>query len=258
MRTLRRMETNAQCPCLLLLATLIFLAAGSNFRPLHAQQDDIGADLTTKRYAKQEVRIPMRDGVTLHTTIYSPSDRSVEYPILLNRTPYGCGPYGDALADPIMYNAAMVEAGYIFVYQDLRSRSMSDGDPEFENLRPVYSQLNPDAVDEVTDAHDTIEWLLANVENHNQHVGMFGSSYMGFTALMGMRPTESLAFYAAFAEGSTVPTAGAGTTRREAGRKYHDAMPIARITNGMIGSGIASLTNRCAIVAPVRSKKKPA
>ncbi|XZE53630.1 CocE/NonD family hydrolase [Planctomycetaceae bacterium SH139] len=185
MRTLRRMVTNAVPQCLLLLATLIFLAAGTNFRSLHAQQRDVGADVTTRRYAKQEVRIPMRDGVTLHTTIYSPSDRSVEYPILLSRTPYGCGPYGDALADPIMYNAAMVEAGYTFVYQDLRSRSMSDGDPEFENLRPVYSQLNPDAVDEVTDAHDTIEWLLANVDNHNKHVGMFGSSYMGFTALMG-------------------------------------------------------------------------
>ena len=45
-------------------------------------------------YTKQEVSIVMRDSVKLHTTIYSPKDKSTKYPILLLRTPYSCRPYG--------------------------------------------------------------------------------------------------------------------------------------------------------------------
>ena len=37
----------------------------------------------------------MRDGVKLHATIYSPKDTSKTYPILLQRTPYSCQPYGE-------------------------------------------------------------------------------------------------------------------------------------------------------------------
>ena len=46
-------------------------------------------------YTKQEVQIEMRDGTKLHTTIYSPKDTSTTYPILLQRTPYSCKPYGE-------------------------------------------------------------------------------------------------------------------------------------------------------------------
>ncbi|MFN3190561.1 MAG: CocE/NonD family hydrolase [Aureliella sp.] len=136
------------------------------------------------QYEKREVRIPMRDGITLHTTIYSPLEADLQYPILMQRTPYGCNPYGSESRSPVMYNPALVESGYIFVYQDLRSRSMSDGRPRFENMKPAYSLSDDKAVDEVTDAYDTIDWLLANIPNHNQRVGVYGSSYMGFTALM--------------------------------------------------------------------------
>ena len=41
------------------------------------------------KYDKREVRVAMRDGVTLFTQIYSPKDRETEYPILFKRTPYG-------------------------------------------------------------------------------------------------------------------------------------------------------------------------
>src|SRR6516165_5221749 len=44
-------------------------------------------------YTKQEYRIPMRDGVHLFTIVYAPKDTSRPHPILLNRTPYGIGPY---------------------------------------------------------------------------------------------------------------------------------------------------------------------
>ena len=143
------------------------------------------ADIEERSYSKREVRIAMRDNVELHTTIYSPTDTSRQYPILLQRTPYGCGPYGEQMPESVMYNSYLVKSGYIFVYQDLRSRSMSDGEPEFENLKPVYSATDPTRTDEVTDSQDTIDWLLKNVEGHNANVGMFGSSYMGYTSLMG-------------------------------------------------------------------------
>ena len=50
-------------------------------------------------YEKHEYQIPMRDGVKLFTSVYAPRDTSRDYPILLERTPYGVAPYGpDAYA----------------------------------------------------------------------------------------------------------------------------------------------------------------
>ena len=45
-------------------------------------------------YTKKEVNIVMRDGIKLHTTIYTPKDLRQTYPILLQRTPYSAAPYG--------------------------------------------------------------------------------------------------------------------------------------------------------------------
>ena len=36
----------------------------------------------------------MRDGVKLFTSIYVPKDSSEKHPILMERTPYNCAPYG--------------------------------------------------------------------------------------------------------------------------------------------------------------------
>ena len=41
-----------------------------------------------ENYDKKEYMIEMRDGVKLFTSVYSPKDKSKEYPILLIRTPY--------------------------------------------------------------------------------------------------------------------------------------------------------------------------
>jgi len=89
-------------------------------------------------YHKTECYIPMRDGVKLFTTIYSPIDSSQTYPILLQRTPYSCKPYGaDTLPNRIFHNIDIVKSGYIFVFQDVRGRWMSEGD--YENTKPPYS-----------------------------------------------------------------------------------------------------------------------
>ncbi|HOG29255.1 MAG TPA: CocE/NonD family hydrolase [Vicinamibacterales bacterium] len=138
-------------------------------------------------YTKHEYRIPMRDGVRLFTAVYVPRDRSAVWPILLTRTPYGVAPYG-----PDAYKSSLgpsspefLRSGYIFVYQDVRGRMMSEG--EFVNMRPhLAKKAGPADIDESTDAYDTIEWLLRNVPGHNGRVGMWGISYPGFYASAGM------------------------------------------------------------------------
>ena len=48
-----------------------------------------------ENYTKKEVHIKMRDGATLFTAIYTPKDHSKKYPIIMQRTPYSCAPYGE-------------------------------------------------------------------------------------------------------------------------------------------------------------------
>src|SRR5262249_57262376 len=79
-------------------------------------------------YSKAEHRIVMRDGAKLFTTVYAPKDTSQSYPILLTRTPYSVAPYGpDAYRDTLGPNPAFADEKYIFVYQDVRGRYMSEG-----------------------------------------------------------------------------------------------------------------------------------
>ena len=46
------------------------------------------------RFEKIEYMIPMRDGVKLYTAVYVPKTVPGKHPILMERTPYGSGPYG--------------------------------------------------------------------------------------------------------------------------------------------------------------------
>src|SRR3546814_15362815 len=75
-----------------------------------------------------------------------------------------------------------VKAGYIRVYQDVRGKYGSEG--VYVVTRPVKGPLNPTDTDHVTDAYDTIDWLVnkANLPQSNGKVGMIGSSYEGRTA----------------------------------------------------------------------------
>ncbi len=144
------------------------------------------ASFIRKHYVKHEYRVPMRDGVKLFTTVYAPRDRSQPYPILLFRTPYSCSPYGeDRYRKRLGSGRHMAEEGFIFVYQDVRGRFMSEG--EFVNMRPhIDEKKSPADVDESSDTFDTIDWLLKHVPNHNGRVGMWGISYPGFYAAAGM------------------------------------------------------------------------
>lgn len=135
----------------------------------------------SQHYNKQEVYITMRDGIRLHTTIYSPKDTSTTYPILLNRTPYSSRPYGeDKFRSKIGPNEFLMKQGNIVVYQDVRGRWMSEG--TFDNMRAYIPEKEGDETDEASDTYDSIEWLINNVENNNGRVGTWGISYPGFYA----------------------------------------------------------------------------
>ena len=134
-----------------------------------------------EHYNKKEVTITMRDGVKLHTTIYSPKDTSKKYPILMQRTPYSSQPYGeDMFRSKIGPNEHLMRQGNIFVYQDVRGRWMSEG--TFDNMRAFIPNKKGKQIDEASDTYDTIDWLIKNVNNNNGRVGVWGISYPGFYA----------------------------------------------------------------------------
>jgi putative CocE/NonD family hydrolase len=132
-------------------------------------------------YTKKEVTIEMRDGIKLHTTIYSPKDTSKTYPMLMMRTPYSCRPYGEnEFKSKIGPNKYLMEEGNIMIYQDVRGRWNSEG--VYDNMRAYIPNKTGNQVDEASDTFDTIEWLVNNVENNNGNIGTYGISYPGFYA----------------------------------------------------------------------------
>ena len=132
-------------------------------------------------YTKAEYHIPMRDGVTLFTSVYAPRDRAHTYPFLVTRLRNGATPYGgDRFPPRLGPSTAFDLAGYIFVVQDVRGRYQSDG--AFVEMRPHINRPKPGETDESTDMYDMVEWLLAHVANHNGNVGIWGMSYPGFYA----------------------------------------------------------------------------
>ncbi len=171
------------------LAAAALLALAVLATPAFAQRrrevdDKQLADIKAK-YTKYEYRIPMRDGKRLFTIVYAPKDQSQKYPILLNRTPYSVGPYGDEYRDRIGPSRLFEKSGYIFVLQDVRGRMMSEG--EYVNMRPyIADKRGPKDVDESSDTYDTIDWILRHVPNHNSRVGQWGISYPGFYTVTGM------------------------------------------------------------------------
>ena len=67
-------------------------------------------------------------------------------------------------------SAKFARDNYIFAYQDVRGRNLSEG--EFPNMRPeLDGKRGPTDVDESSDAYDTIDWLVKNVPNNNGRVG---------------------------------------------------------------------------------------
>jgi uncharacterized protein len=165
-------------------------------------------DFVRQSFDKKEIYIPMRDGKRLYTVIYTPKDHSHPYPFLMERTPYSAGPYGDTLyRGSLGPNRTLMHDMYIFVYQDVRGRYMSEG--QFQEMTPARKDPHnalpqakkgkekagqgpgaagrtpgaaDQATDESSDTWDTVDWLLKNVANNNGRVGIWGISYPGFYA----------------------------------------------------------------------------
>ncbi|HTD68845.1 MAG TPA: CocE/NonD family hydrolase, partial [Gemmatimonadales bacterium] len=136
----------------------------------------------TVAFVKIDTMIPMRDGVRLHTSIFVPRGERPPLPFILQRTPYGIdeGPRW-VLAG---YMKALADEGYIFVFQDIRGRFKSEG--RFVMQRPPRTPSDARAIDESTDAYDTIDWLLKSVPGNNGRAGMLGISYDGWLTAMAI------------------------------------------------------------------------
>jgi putative CocE/NonD family hydrolase len=191
----------ARLPVLSLLVSLGGFACGVTSPPAVAEprkvdeplfHEPLDSDAAAVRairehYTKYEYRIPMRDGARLFTIAYVPKDSTRTYPIMLQRTPYSVSPYGVDNYPDVKDGRALrkfapsrgfIREGYIFVHQDVRGRLMSEG--TFVDVRPHATTRG--AIDESTDAWDTIDWLVKNVPTNNGRVGSWGISYPGFYA----------------------------------------------------------------------------
>jgi len=120
---------------------------------------------------RQDVMVPMRDGVRLATDVYLPGDDAAPLPVILERTPYdksGVSRSEVSLRQPAPAKRPEVAAwfarrGYAVVMQDCRGRYRSEG--EFTKY-----------LDEAEDGYDTLAWLVKQPWC-NGRVGTMGVSY---------------------------------------------------------------------------------
>jgi len=178
------------------------MAAAQPLFPAPQQADipkDFKSPVAANDYIRREVMVPMRDGVKLYTVVVVPKGAK-DAPILLTRTPYNASRRASRNESTHMVailpqaDEVFVAGGYIRAFQDVRGKYKSEGD--YVMTRPVRGPLNPTATDHVTDAYDTIDWLVKNTPESNGRVGMIGSSYEGFTvgmALLGPHPALKVA-----------------------------------------------------------------
>jgi putative CocE/NonD family hydrolase len=156
------------------LMMILLFAGTSGF----AQQSD--SAYVRENYTKIERSIPMRDGIKLFTAIYVPKNKGKKYPFMINRTPYTVSPYGeDKYKMTLGPSPLFLREGFIFVYQDVRGKWMSEG--EFVDVRPHIDQKKGKKdIDESSDTYDTIDWLIKNIPDNNGKAGIYGISYPGF------------------------------------------------------------------------------
>ncbi len=105
------------------------------------------------------VKIPMRDGVHLNATVYTPRDQKAPAPCIFTLTPY----IGQSYHARGVYFAAH---GLPFLTVDVRGRGNSEGE-----YRPFLQEAN--------DGYDVVEWL-AQQPYCNGKVSMWGGSYAGY------------------------------------------------------------------------------
>ncbi len=135
-------------------------------------------------FDKRDVMIPMRDGIKLHTEIYTPKHQDGPLPFIFERTPYGLHDDSKGYTMKFRIYQELVAEGFIFVFQDIRGRYGSEG--QFVMFRDPRDKNDPRAIDEGSDTNDTVQWLLKNVPNNNGKVGILGISYGGWLTTMAL------------------------------------------------------------------------
>ncbi len=129
--------------------------------------------------------IPMRDGITLSTDIYRPSDETTGAPLtdpqpaIMVRTPYDKRDRTRVEEQGRWF----ARRGYVVAIQDVRGRYASEG--EFYLLR-----------NEPADGYDSVEWL-ADQSYCDGQVGTMGTSYMAWvqSALATLDPPALTAMF---------------------------------------------------------------
>jgi putative CocE/NonD family hydrolase len=148
---------------------------------VEAQSDIASATRSQARFSQSEIMIPMRDGVKLQTIFFSPTGHSGTLPILFMRSPYGMPGSIDNLSVTL---GSLMSDGYIFAFQEIRGRLKSEG--HFVMQRPPRNPNDSGAIDESTDAWDSIEWMVKHTPHNNGRVGMLGVSYDAWLATMAL------------------------------------------------------------------------
>jgi uncharacterized protein len=105
------------------------------------------------------VKIPLRDGIHLNATVYTPKNVHTVTPCIMTLTPYT----GQSWHRFAVYFAAH---GYPFLAVDSRGRGNSEGE-----FRPFMQEAN--------DGYDVVEWV-ARQPYCNGKVAMWGGSYGGY------------------------------------------------------------------------------
>ncbi|HEV2492868.1 MAG TPA: CocE/NonD family hydrolase [Terriglobia bacterium] len=176
MKTNKKMKAQSVLLLAALIAALVLLFAPPERG--QAQQD------LTQAFDKRDVMIQMRDGVRLHTEIYTPKNATEPLPFIFERTPYGLNDDAKGFSGKLRGYRELAVDGYIFVFQDIRGRYGSEG--KFVMFRDPRDKSDLKAIDESTDAYDTIDWLLKNVPDNNGRVGILGISYGGWLTTMAI------------------------------------------------------------------------
>ena len=110
--------------------------------------------------------VAMRDGVRLATRHLWPVGGDSTRGTILIRTPYGVQGPNSFMG---ICGRLLAESGYHVVLQDVRGRYESEG--RFEPFR-----------NEKKDGRDTVEWILEQPWAAGRPIGLFGASYLSYTA----------------------------------------------------------------------------
>lgn len=184
------MKRTRRTPIRILIAAAVaalvagFLEVPSTTRRHYLAQETNSELDRSGLFDKREVMIPVRDGVKLHTEIYTPKNAAEPLPIMLTRTPYGLDDDKKGYSLDLDLYREMFPDGYIFAFQDIRGRYGSEG--QFVMNRAPRDRTDPKAIDESTDTYDTVGWLVKNVPGNNGRVGEAGISYGGWLTTMAL------------------------------------------------------------------------